>query len=157
MSNSAIMLGGNLPGSENAMAAAITELEKNGFSVGKISSIFHSAAVDCVPGTPDFIDQAVIGCWNGTPEELLSLCQKIEISSGRPAIHSSRESRILDLDIILFDQMEINTPRLTIPHPRARIREFVLAPLAEIAPEWTFPDGSTISSALAALQGTQLP
>ena len=152
MSNSAIMIGGNLPGSENAMAAAIVELEKNGFSVGKISSIFHSAAVDCVPNTPDFIDQAIIGSWNGTPEELLDLCQKIEISSGRPAIHSSRESRILDLDIILFDRLEIDTPRLTIPHPRARSREFVLVPLAEIAPEWRFPDGTTICSALAALQ-----
>ncbi|MBQ9087998.1 MAG: 2-amino-4-hydroxy-6-hydroxymethyldihydropteridine diphosphokinase [Lentisphaeria bacterium] len=152
MSNSAIMLGGNLPQSENAMAFAIAELEKNGFSIKKISKIFHSAAVDCVPGTPDFIDRAITGTWYASPEELLALCQQIEIASGRPAIHSSRESRILDLDIILFDQLEINTPHLTIPHPRAKLREFVLAPLSEIAPDWSFPDGTTILSALASLK-----
>ena len=84
--------------------------------------------------------------------ELLKLCQSIEIALGRPAQHSSRESRIIDLDIILFGSEVIKSEVLTIPHPRAAQREFVLRPLNEIAPEWLFPDRQkTVSELFAAL------
>ena len=151
MTECAIMLGGNLPGTPEAMDFALAELEKGGFSVRQKSRIFSSAAVDCVPGTPDFADAAVTGCWAGTPEDLLKLTQSIEIAAGRPAQHSSRESRILDIDIILFGKQKVDLPDLIIPHPRARIRNFVLEPLYEIAPGWSFPDGTTVEQALTEL------
>ena len=144
MPKTAIMLGGNLPGTPEAMDNALNELEKNGFKVEKVSEIFHSEALDCVPGTPDFVDQAIIGKWEKSPQELLELCQKIEIAAGRPRIHSSRESRILDLDIITFGDQEVASENLIIPHPRAAQREFVLAPLSQIAPELKFPDGRSV-------------
>ena len=144
MPKTAIMLGGNLPGTPEAMDNALNELEKNGFKVEKVSEIFHSEALDCVPGTPDFVDQAIIGKWEKSPQELLELCQKIEIAAGRPRIHSSRESRILDLDIITFGDLELASENLIIPHPRAAQREFVLAPLSQIAPELKFPDGRSV-------------
>ena len=144
MAKTAIMLGGNLPGTPKAMEYALTELSKHGFTIEKISEIFNSEAVDCVPDTPDFLDQAVVGSWNSSPLELLELCQKIEISAGRPRIHSSRESRILDIDIIIFDNVKMTGEKLTLPHPRAAQREFVLAPLSQIAPDMKFPDGRSV-------------
>ena len=151
MTKTAIMLGGNLPDTLQKMDFALDRLQKSGFIVNKISKIFHSAAVDCVPGTPDFLDRAVTGVWHDSALELLKLCQKIEVEAGRPAIHSSRESRVLDIDIILFGNERISLPELIIPHPRARQRRFVLEPLAEIAPNWQFPDSITVASALEEL------
>lgn len=151
MTECAIMLGGNLPGTPEAIDFALKELKKGGFEVAEISSRFFSAAVDCVPGTPDFIDIAVTGCWRQSATELLKLTQSIEIAAGRPAQHSSRESRILDIDLIFFGDDVIQTAGLIIPHPRARSREFVLKPLSEIAPDWRFPDGVTVSEALKEL------
>ena len=153
MTNCAIMLGGNLSGTPQAMDFAVKKLTGGGFCVDRISRIFYSEAVDCVPGTPDFLDRAVTGRWNGSAGELLELCQSIETAAGRPVVHSSRESRILDLDIIIFGDLQISTPRLTVPHPRAMQREFVLSPLSEIAPEWIFPGaGVSVREALAALK-----
>ena len=107
-----------------------------------------------MPGTPDFLDQAFTGSWEGTAEELLRLCRRIETEAGRPVCHSSRESRILDCDIILFGDEVIDTPELSVPHPRARRRRFVLAPLSEIAPAMRFPDGVSVEQALRELEGS---
>ena len=85
----------------------------------------------------------------GSEEELLTLCQELERRAGRPAVHSSRESRVLDIDLILFGDRVRHDPRLTLPHPRAQQREFVLKPLAQIAPELRFPDsGRTVAECL---------
>ena len=146
------MLGGNLPGTQQAMDFALKKLEQGEFEVNKISQVFHSAAVDCVPGTPDFLDVAVTGYWAASARELLLLTQSIEVAAGRPAQHSSRESRILDIDIILFGNENISLPDLIVPHPRAREREFVLEPLNEIASNRCFPDGTTVKAALEALK-----
>ncbi|MBR7155988.1 MAG: 2-amino-4-hydroxy-6-hydroxymethyldihydropteridine diphosphokinase [Lentisphaeria bacterium] len=148
----AIMLGGNLPETPNALKMAQKRLLDGGFMIEKCSKVMVSAAEDCVPGTPDFLDMALCGSWHGSAMELLKLCQSIEIALGRPAQHSSRESRIIDLDIILFGSEVIKSEVLTIPHPRAAQREFVLRPLNEIAPEWLFPDRQkTVSELFAAL------
>ena len=82
----------------------------------------------------------------------MRLCQEIELEAGRPADHSSRESRTLDLDIILFGDAVIDTPELKVPHPRAQIRRFVLEPLSELLPAARFPDsGRKIEECLGIL------
>ena len=53
-----------------------------------MAPIIRTKPVDCVPGTPDFLNTAVVGQWGGTPLELLAACQKIEREAGRPAVHS---------------------------------------------------------------------
>ena len=142
-----LMFGGNLGDVPVAFACALRELESNGFHVHAKSSVFLTAPVDCVPGTPDFQNMAVLGSWQGTPRELLNLTQRIEHESGRPAEHSSREARTLDIDIITFGGEIICEDDLIIPHPRAQQRLFVLEPLSEIAPELRFPDsGQTVST-----------
>ena len=148
----AVMLGGDLPGTDQAMSEALEKFAAAGVTDLRYGEPVVSAAEDCVPGTPDFLDMAFCGKWGGTPEELLELCQRIEREAGRPEIHSSREARILDCDIILFGDQVVQTPHLTIPHPRARQRFFVLEPLAELAPGMRFPDGTTVLEALQLLR-----
>lgn len=148
-----VMLGGNLPDTRKAMETALEKFAAAGVSHILVSSVISSQAVDCVPDTPDFLDAGFTGFWDKSAEELLDLCQKIEIEAGRPAVHSSRESRILDCDIIFFGDDVIESSRLTIPHPRAKEREFVLVPLAEIVPEQKFPDGESVAEKLKKLEG----
>ena len=123
-----------------SLAASLIPAERPG---DHNQAVMDLGATVCVPGTPDFADQALTGVWSGTSEELLALCQKLERAAGRPKKHSSRESRTLDCDIILFGDAVSDAPELTLPHPRAKRRRFVLEPLAEIAPEWLFPDSGT--------------
>lgn len=136
----AIMLGGNLGDSAAIFREALVKLAAAGCRELRMSRIYRGAAVDCVPGTPDFSDAAVTGGWDGSAAELLGACREIERGAGRPAEHSSRESRTLDIDLILFGDEVIDTPELTVPHPRAQVRRFVLEPLSELLPDVRFPD-----------------
>ena len=146
------MLGGNLSGTRDAMASALKKFAAAGVNDINVSSVITSRAVDCVPDTPDFLDAAFTGYWDKSAEELLDLCQQIEIEAGRPAVHSSRESRILDCDIIFFGDDVICSEHLKVPHPRAKERSFVLEPLAELVPEHKFPDGDSVTEALKKLE-----
>ena len=131
---------------------AIDELKNGNFTVCKVSPLYETDPVDCEDGVPPFLNGIFQGIWKDTADSLLNLCQGIERRAGRPEKHSSRQSRELDLDIILFGQEIIRTERLTVPHPRACQRAFVLAPLNNIAPGAVFPDqGKTVSQLLAEL------
>ncbi len=148
----ALALGANQGEPEAAFRRAAELLEAGGFTVEKQSAVYRTAAVDCAPGTPDFSNAALVGRWPGSPAALLQLTQAIEIQLGRPAVHAYHASRTMDLDIILFGNLRLASAELTLPHPRARQRAFVLLPLAEIAPEMRFPDsGCSVADALAAL------
>lgn len=86
-----------------------------------------------------------------TPAELLLTLQAIEQQSGRIKTRHWGE-RIIDLDILFYGQHTIRLlePDLSIPHPHALSRDFVLIPALEICPDWRLPDGSSLSSKLAA-------
>ncbi len=145
----ALMFGASEGDFDRTFREAREALVRAGLAAVRTSSIYRGPAVDCVPGTPDFGDMALTGEWPGSEEELLTLCQELERRAGRPAVHSSRESRVLDIDLILFGDRVRHDPRLTLPHPRAQQREFVLKPLAQIAPELRFPDsGRTVAECL---------
>lgn len=76
--------------------------------------------------------------------ELLDALQAIENAAGRVRKDNRWGARILDCDIILYGNETINNERLTVPHYGMKLREFVLLPLAEIAPSLHLPDGSTV-------------
>ncbi len=105
------------------------------------SSLWRSAPVDCPPGSPWFVNAAVALTPRPgeTPESLLDKLQALERAFGRRPKQVRNEPRPLDLDLIAFDAEQRATPRLTLPHPRAAVRRFVLAPLAEIAPDFQPP------------------
>lgn len=142
----AIALGGNIGDVPAAFRQAVCLLEDGGVTGIVCGLTLVSKPVDCVPGTPDFHNSALVGYWEGTPEELLDLTQSIETRLGRPAVHSSRESRSIDLDILLYDDISLNSPRLTIPHPRMMERSFVIVPLEDAIKKSGFRFESIISS-----------
>lgn len=131
----ALSLGGNLGDVAEAFRQAAELLGQGGFAVQKTASVYRTTPVDCPPGTPDFCNTAMTGLWSDTPEKLLDLTQHIEVLLGRPADHGYHQSRTLDIDILFMGGIEMATPRLTLPHPEAARRRFVLDPLSEIAPE----------------------
>jgi len=115
-------------------AFAARELEKAGVKIAQKSRIFRTSPVDCPPGTPDF-SNAVWRCeYAEPPQELLAITQAVEVASGRPARHGFHTPRTLDLDIIDFDGISLQTDTLTLPHPRAARRDFVTTPLREVLP-----------------------
>lgn len=130
-----IALGGNLGDVPAAFRRACNSLSDAGFRIRRFSSLHATAPVGCEPGAPEFTNAAVSGFWSGTPSDLLRICQKIEADNGRPNNHAYHVSRTLDLDIILFGRETVALPDLTVPHPEAAKRDFVMEPLREIEPE----------------------
>jgi 2-amino-4-hydroxy-6-hydroxymethyldihydropteridine diphosphokinase len=95
---------------------------------------------------PDFLNQVIQGETELPPLELLQRLKAIEVDLGRiPTFHNG--PRLIDLDILLYDDLVLDTPDLTIPHPRFPERAFVLFPLADLAPELRYPlTGQTVRS-----------
>jgi len=153
----AIALGGNQGEVAAAFAKAVEMLHCGGVTQIRMARPIITQAEGCYPGTPDFLNTALVGEWSGTPLELLALTQKIERQMGRPSEHDSRASRSLDLDILLLAETILDLPNLIVPHPRMRERRFVLEPLAEIAPDWRVPPtGETVAQLLAKLRAVRL-
>lgn len=132
---SIIALGGNVGDTEKIFENALESLSRGGFEIEKVSTFYVTHPVGCETGARDFVNGCVGGFWKGTAFELLSLCQKIECEAGRPKDHPHWVSRVLDLDIIIFGDMKIDTVQLKIPHPLALERDFVMKPLMEILPD----------------------
>jgi len=105
------------------------------------SSLWQSTPVDCPPGSPLFVN-AVVGLQprpGGSPELLFEKMQDLEREFGREPKRVLNEPRPLDLDLIVFGREQRDMPRLTLPHPRAHLRRFVLQPLSEIASDLILP------------------
>jgi len=102
------------------------------------SSVYETAAA-YVEDQPPFLNAVVAGTTELAPHALLALLKQIEHSCGRrPGLRYG--PRPLDLDILLYDELELKTDDLIIPHPRMFERDFVLRPLAEIAPSRVNPE-----------------
>ena len=118
------------------------------------SSLWQTTPVDCPPGSPAFVN-AVVGLMpraGETPESLLAKLQALEKEFGRQPKKVLNEPRPLDLDLIAFGSETRATPELTLPHPRAHQRRFVLQPLSEIAPDLVLPGQSeSVAQLLAQL------
>ncbi|MDN6448619.1 MAG: 2-amino-4-hydroxy-6-hydroxymethyldihydropteridine diphosphokinase [Enterobacterales bacterium] len=97
---------------------------------------------------PDYLNAVVALDTDLSAENLLDHTQKIELEHGRVRKDERWGPRTLDLDILLFGDEIINTERLTVPHYDMKNRQFMLYPLAEIAPELHFPTGESLQSAM---------
>src|SRR5262249_54540879 len=118
------------------------------------SSLWKTTPVNCPPGSPSFVNAAVglVPREGETPESLLQHLQALEKEFGRAPKKILNEPRPLDLDLICFGAEIRATATLTLPHPRAHLRRFVLQPLAEIAPDLILSGQTkTIAQLLAAL------
>ncbi len=136
-----IALGSNLGDSRALMNRALAELQSLSDQPLLRSSLWQTTPVDCPPGSPSFLN-AVAGLVpraHETPETLLARLQRMESAFGRKRRQALNEPRPLDLDLLTFRREVRATATLTLPHPRAHLRRFVLEPLNEIAPDCILP------------------
>lgn len=147
-----LSLGTNLGDRENNLKSAIDLLQsKEGIRIKKISPIYETAPVGYVD-QPSFLNIAIYAQTILSPIELLQTCQLIENDLGR--VRNIRWGpRIIDLDILLFNNDNIESENLIIPHPRMFERAFVLVPLLDIASK---PYSEKLIQAEAALKNINL-
>ena len=152
-----IALGANLPDRSGAAplvtcqaaAAALDRLP--GWRLVALSRWYSTTPVPPLPGVPRFVNGVARLAGRGTPEALLAGLQALEAAAGRERAYPGAP-RVLDLDIIAIDGLLREAPALVLPHPRAHLRRFVLAPLADVAPAWVHPRlGLGVAALLAGL------
>jgi 2-amino-4-hydroxy-6-hydroxymethyldihydropteridine diphosphokinase len=133
-----IGLGSNLDAPERQLRDALAQIAAlEGVRIGAVSSLYASAPVGYA-AQPNFLNAVARLATHRTPAELLAMLQGVELAQGRRR-EFRNAPRTLDLDILLFDALVQADPLLTLPHPRAHLRAFVLLPLLEIAPDCEIP------------------
>ena len=131
--------------------AAVAKLH-TGPDTPLVSPIYETEPVDCTPGTVLYLNAVMEIEYAGRPAELFHELQRIERAQGRPTEHGHNTPRTLDLDLLYAGNVILNTPELTLPHPRLATRRFVLQPLADIRPELILPGThQTVAQLLAGL------
>jgi 2-amino-4-hydroxy-6-hydroxymethyldihydropteridine diphosphokinase len=132
-----IGIGSNLGDRQENCRKAVSLLEKRGLKV-KAASSMHETEPWGIEEQPPFVNMAVEAETGLAPRELLHVLKSIEQEMGR--VPSERHGpRLMDLDILLYDELSLREPGLEIPHPLMHERDFVLGPLAEIAPNAKHP------------------
>ncbi len=126
-------LGSNLGDRLENIQSAMTLLEADGVNILKKSTILETDPVGTVP-QGKFLNAVIKVRTQLSPEMLLSLCQSIEKELGRVR-GVPNGPRPIDLDILLYARITMDTPQLKIPHPRMFERDFVMNPLNEIEPD----------------------
>lgn len=148
-------LGSNVGDRTQHLRAAIAMLRERGVEVLAVSSTYETEPVGEILDQPDFLNAAVRIQTDLEPEALLGLCKEIEVERGRTLDAPRHSPRPLDVDLLLVGDLELATERLTLPHPEVTSRRFVLAPLLELDPELSLPDGTHLVDALAELGAGQ--
>ena len=136
-----VALGSNQGDPRRNVLEAMDRLEKYSKAPLMRSSLWETQPVDCPPGSPNFVN-AVVGFYPNEGETAETLLQKLlllEQQFGRMPKKMLNEPRPLDLDLIAFGDQIRSAKNLTLPHPRAHLRGFVLKPLCEIAPDFVLP------------------
>ena len=152
-------IGADTAGPAETVARAITALKSLSDFPLAASSLWASEPVDCPPGSPSFIN-AVVALRSRQRDALVLLreLQSIEARFGRARSGIVNEARTLDLDLLSFANVEMATSILTLPHPRAHLRRFVLAPLQELDASLVLPGFSrSVADLLAELDRRSEP
>ena len=155
-----LALGSNLGDCIATLTRGIREIaEIEGFELTAIAPLYESAAVKLHGvdhDAPSYVNTVVAGRYTATPQELLGAINAIENSNGR--VRTERwGDRTLDIDIIVVGVVESDDNRLTIPHPRAAERDFVLVPWLDIDPDAILPGHGRVADLLAQLTITVAP
>ena len=132
------LIGGNIGDREQVLHSTIKAIDKKIGHVLNVSSIYETEPWGFVH-EQSFLNQVVLVETNLLPEDVLNQAQEIEKSLGRIRKKNRYSERTIDIDILFYDDLIIETDRLEVPHPRMGERMFALAPLAEIAGELLHP------------------
>lgn len=149
MTRVVLSIGANLGDAETMVHQTIHQLSQI-LKESKASRIYQTAPVG-VEDQPEFFNAVVMGEWGGTADELLEKTSKLEEAAGRERI-LRWGARTLDIDIITFGDQVSHDPKLTLPHPRAHERLFVLIPWIELQPDAHLIGQGDVSAIIEALQ-----
>ncbi|HEY5069541.1 MAG TPA: 2-amino-4-hydroxy-6-hydroxymethyldihydropteridine diphosphokinase [Candidatus Acidoferrum sp.] len=141
-----LSLGSNVGDREKNLRTAIAALPELGVKLKKVSSIYETEPVDLLE-QPWFLNCVVEGETTVQPATLLRELRELERQMGSKKL-VPRGPRLIDLDILVYGERTIDSPELQVPHPRMHLRRFVLAPLAEIAPDLKHPTWSGTAAQL---------
>ncbi|MFL5766201.1 MAG: 2-amino-4-hydroxy-6-hydroxymethyldihydropteridine diphosphokinase [Bacteroidia bacterium] len=133
-----LLLGGNLGDKEQNLQQAIKKIEEHAGPIAKRSGIFVTKAWG-VEDQPDFYNQAICLKTGLDAQELMQKLLWIEEQMGRKRSGDRWQERIIDIDILFFNDAVIDEPGLHVPHPRIQDRRFALVPMAEIAGDLVHP------------------
>lgn len=147
-----VALGSNLGDREAMLRSACATLQSLG-AVVACSRLYETAPVG--PAQPLYLNAVALVDTSLSPRQTLDVLLEIERLFGRQR-GERWGARTLDLDLIAHGQSIVNETGLTLPHPEAARRAFVLVPLCELAPEWTFPDGQTADALARSLAADAL-
>ena len=143
-----LALGSNLGVRESYLRSGIRGLERRGVEILRVASLYATEPRE-VLDQPWFLNTAAEANTELTPNKLLTACLEVEHENQRTR-DRAKGPRTLDIDIIFYGNEIIRNTSLTIPHPSFSMRRFVLAPLAEIAPDFVDPtSGKTVAQLLA--------
>ncbi|HXM40479.1 MAG TPA: 2-amino-4-hydroxy-6-hydroxymethyldihydropteridine diphosphokinase [Bryobacteraceae bacterium] len=145
-------LGSNLGDRQATLQAAVHALESPRLHISRVSPIYETEPMD-VPGLHWFMNLVAEAETDLFPLQLLHRAGKVEAQLGRRRT-TPKGPRTIDIDILLYGNAVMTTAALEIPHPRFRSRRFVLAPLADLAPDLRDPvTRKTVRELLAELRG----
>ena len=141
-------LGSNLGDREANLSLAVEKLDSGSVRILRMSSLYETTPVGVTElPVPDYLNCVAEAETNLTPLRLLQYVKDIERELGRvETFHWG--PRVIDIDILLYDAVTLDSEGLTIPHPRMHVRRFVLIPLLELNPQLTMPDGRNIAGFL---------
>jgi 2-amino-4-hydroxy-6-hydroxymethyldihydropteridine diphosphokinase len=131
-----LALGSNVGDRAAQLAFAREQLIENGVDIEVTSEVEETDPVGGPP-QPKYLNQVLQAETDHTPGQLLTVLKQIEGAAGRRADAERWGPRELDIDILLYGHMTINTPELTIPHPQLVNREFLLRELRQVDPKLT--------------------
>ena len=141
-------LAGDYPSLEALLEAALSSLPRAGLRILRRSGWWRSAAWPD-PSQPAYLNGVAIVETTLSPQGVLAQILALEAAFGRKR-GAANAPRTLDIDLIAYGRQVIDAPDLTLPHPRAAERRFVMGPLAEIAPDWVHPTLGKTAAELAA-------
>ncbi len=133
---------------------AVRELEQvDGVAVEAVSSLYETTPVGGPPQR-SYVNAVVRIATDLGPTPVLAICKDIERRLGREPTEMRWGPRVVDLDILLYDEDKVSEPELEIPHPRLKERLFALLPLLEIAPDATDPWGERLADWVSEAEGS---
>lgn len=143
---------GSNQGDRLAMLESACDYLADLFGNLQLSQVYETEPVGCPEGSPAYLNACVAVETDMPAEEILQLCLRIEAELGRTRSGVYGEPRPCDIDLICCGNETSSTPALTLPHPRAHVREFVLRPLCDLDPLLKLPGQDfTAAQLLAAL------
>lgn len=146
-----IGLGSNVGDPRANLRQALDLLAEAGVEVQAVSSLYMTEPVGEILDQPDFLNAAARVSTDLEPEGLLDVCKRIELDMGRDPDAPRHSPRPVDLDLLLLGDLVLETDRLSLPHREVTTRRFVLAPLLELDPDLTLPDGTCLADSLGAM------